>query len=133
MIMPIYDYANFCVTPCLDKTKTKLQRLQNRGLRICLWAQRLDRINDLHRMARVATINKRHDFDILKLFHKKVYILKLNFSEINILGPTSPADGINCLGNDISSATRSGNAPIIKTQRPKTEKIQKEPPLFWGF
>lgn len=125
MIMPIYDYANFCFTPCLDKTKTKLQRLQNRGLRICLRAQRLERINDLHHMARIATIENRRHFDILKLFHKKVYFLNLNYCEINILGPSLPEDGLHCLGNYTQTSTRSGNAPYIKTQRPQSEKFKR--------
>lgn len=36
MVLPYIEYIFFCLSPCTDKELTKLQRLQNRGLRICL-------------------------------------------------------------------------------------------------
>lgn len=36
MVLPYMEYIFFCISPCNDKDLTKLQRLQNRGARICL-------------------------------------------------------------------------------------------------
>lgn len=72
MIMPIYDYSNFCLSLCLDKSKTKLQRLQI-ILLIFFRPQRFDRTIDLHARERLSTIDERREFDILKLFHKEVH------------------------------------------------------------
>lgn len=48
MILPLIDYTNFCLTQCNDKVKTKIQRLQNKALRICFKSVRGDRTTDLH-------------------------------------------------------------------------------------
>lgn len=73
MVLPYIDYINYCLHVCTDKIKTKIQRLQNRALRICLKATRYDRTVDLHGAAKLATVEKRRMVDTLKLFHHLVY------------------------------------------------------------
>lgn len=119
MILPIVDYSNFCLCTCTDKLRTKVQRLQNRALRICFRAGRYDQINNLHSQAHLPTLDKRRDFDILKLFHRKIYLLNLNFSNITVSGIS---------GNNSSTPacrTRSMDSPMIHTDRPNSEKFRR--------
>lgn len=98
----------------------KIQRLQNRALRICFKSDGYDRVNDLHVRARIATVDKRHEFDILQLFHKKVYLNKRQYCDITI------SDTYN--GNDSvlnPPLTRAMAAPQINTKIPNSEMFRE--------
>lgn len=79
MILPIAEYANFCYSSCTEKSKSKLQRMQNKALHICFRANNSLSRNELHCRARLATLDCRRNFDILKLFHRMVYSESVNF------------------------------------------------------
>lgn len=127
MILPIADYTNFCLTPCTDKLKTKLQRLQNKALRICLKADRHTNIAELHRLARLAPIEKRREFDLLKIFQRTVYSaesksyqLMINSSSTNLdRDPDSRPMNTSLIN------TRSTLAPTALTKIPNSEKFKK--------
>lgn len=126
MILPIVDYANFCLTACTDKLKTKLQRLQNKALRICLKATRSDRTFDLHVKARLAPLDLRRNVDLLKLFHKKVYSPAISDYDLTINNNLTNVDHENN-ENLITSAplTRFNIAPVAMTKTPNSEKFRK--------
>lgn len=73
MILPLIDYPNFCLSPFTEKIKTKIQRLQNKALHICLRSNRMDRTVDNHIRANLCALDNRRDVNILKLIHWKVY------------------------------------------------------------
>lgn len=117
MILPIADYSNFCLCACTEKLKTKLQRLQNRALRICFRANRYDRNFDLHVRAHLPTLELRRNFDTLKYIPQKD--LLLDFTNVTISG--IPED------NNPNSLPRtlSRSSPLINTDRPNSEKFRK--------
>lgn len=125
IILPIIDYCNFCLTACTEKLKIKLQRLQNRALRICYKANRLDRTYDLHVKAQLATLDKCREFDILKIFHNKVYKGMNQFDNTCIVESLPHDAGINSHNNSQTPITRSMSAPQIHTQKPNSEKFRK--------
>lgn len=118
MILLIIDYCNFYLTPCTDKSKTKLKRMQNRALLICLKADNLTSNSDLHSQVNLAPLGCLRKFNILKLFHGKVH------SGIN-----SSLDITISLPDDIQTPltpfTRSHEAPLIHSPRPTSEKYSK--------
>lgn len=120
IILPIIDYGNFCLTPCSDKLRTKLQRLQNRALRICFKAKRRDSVIDLHIKASLATLDKRRELDIIKIFHNKVYNDLNQFDNTSIV----EANFQNINDNQVP-ITRSMLAPQIHTQKPNSEKFRR--------
>lgn len=124
MILPIIDYANFCLTPCTEKLKTKLQHLQNRALRICFKSIRYDNIHDLHVRACLASLEKRREVDLLKQFHRLVYSagtkpfdLSINGLPVGKYNPHSP--------NPPLTITRSYLAPVAATAMPTSEKYKR--------
>lgn len=118
MILPVIDYCNFCLSPCTDRARTKLQRMQNRALRICLKAEGRTRTADLHTRARLAPLDLRREFDILKIFHKKVYSNNRYTDGHTILTVEQSHD------SDVP-VTRSHTAPTIQIPRPSNEKFRK--------
>lgn len=121
MILPLIDYSNFCLTPCPEKTKTKIQRLQNKALRICFRSVRGDRTSDLHSRARLGTVNKHSNIDILKIVHTKIYSFDTLSPEFNIISNLSSS----------SVATRLRDAPTIQLERPSSGKTSKSL-LYYG-
>lgn len=125
MVLPIIDYCNFCFTACTEKLKTKVQRLQNRALRICLKSNRYDRTNDLHTRARIATLSKRREVDILKLFHKKVYLNNQQYCDIIISNIINNDDNLHSINERNLPLTRAMSAPLINTKIPNSEKFRR--------
>lgn len=118
MILPIIDYCNFCLTSCTDRARMRLQRMQNRALRICLKAEGGTRISDLHTRAKLAPLDLHREFDILKLFHKKVYARNHeNCDYTNVM--------LDYYQQSDIPLTRSHEAPLIQISRPNNEKFRK--------
>lgn len=70
MILPYFNYSNFLFHSCSLKTKTKIQRLQNRGLRVCLRAHPRENVASFHERTNLSTLENRRKTDILKyMFH----------------------------------------------------------------
>lgn len=59
MVLPYMEYVFFCISPCTDKELTKLQRLQNRGLRICLKPPLRTSIINLHSSSNLLLIKNK--------------------------------------------------------------------------
>lgn len=124
MILPLIDYPNFCLTPCTEKIKTKIQRLQNKALRICLRSTRMDRTTDIHARARLSTLDKRRDVNILKLVHWKVYSGSANESN-------NESFRVVTNSQNVSVSTRMRSAPTIRLDTPTSGKVCKSL-LFYG-
>lgn len=119
MILPFFDYINYSLCLCSNKHLTKLQRFQNRALRICLCSTRYDRISDLHANARVSTLDLRRQVDILKIMHHKVY-QNVN-SRISF-----PYNFVIIQNNDLAmSVTRARSGPIVYTDQPRSGRARR--------
>lgn len=129
MVLPYIDYINFCLNVCNEKMKTKIQRMQNRALRICLRSTRYDRTEDLHVSTKLAYIDKRRAVDILKIFHRKVY--KFHSAELSAYDYCKFLVILNNQHHSGVSSTRARMAPIIQTDTPLNEGIRKSL-LFYG-
>lgn len=93
------EYIFFTLSPCTDKDITKLQRLQNRGLRICLHAAPRSLVLKLH------SLKQRHRFIYCEnsLYRRIILIgilgpswdhsLLIYFPEV--LGSKNPSVGLN--------------------------------------
>lgn len=124
MILPPIDYPNFCLTPSTEKVKTKIQRLQNKALRICFRSSRLDRTSDIHAHAKLSTLDKHREVNILKLIHWKVYTpfnSDQNPSIITIVNNNET----------VSVSTRLRRAPVIRRDTPTSGKASKSL-LYFG-
>lgn len=127
MILPYFDYINFCLCSCTNKILTKLERLQNRALRICFRATHFDGVVDLHRHTKISTIDKRCDVDILKVMHRNVYNV-ISFSQ----SPVGYSFTIIDNSNQEMSSTRARRAPIISSELPRSEKSRRSL-LYYGI
>lgn len=124
MILPLIDYPNFCLSPCTEKLKTKIQRLQNKALRICLRSNHLDSTVDNHNHVKLSFIDKRRDVNILKLIHWRIY-------SPNISEPNSTIFQIVNNSQSESVSTRLCAAPTIRLDIPTSGKICKSL-LYYG-
>lgn len=124
MILPLINYPNFCLTPCTEKIEMKIQRLQNKALRICFRSTRLDRTADIHARAKLSTIEKRRDVNILKRIHWRVY------SPLNSDQDPITLYVVNNSGSDARS-TRLHTAPTIRLPTPTSGKACKSL-LYYG-
>lgn len=70
MILPYIDYPLFLFSTATDKLLTKLQRLQNGGLRICLKAPARSSVSLMHQDCNV---KNRMQINILKSIHRQIY------------------------------------------------------------
>lgn len=93
MVLPYMEYIFFCLGPCNDKDLTRLQRLQNHGLRICLRAPPRTSVLQLHSSAKLLLVKNKIKLNILKQMHielfivQNVYIKDLWIMLIDILEP----------------------------------------------
>lgn len=100
MVLPYLEYASCFLMGCNQAEKLKLQRLQNRGLKIALNRDRLYGTEQLHEDARLAYWDKRTKAAICKL------IFKYKYSEGYVMS------GIE---------TRLHDGPVFHIDTPKTD------------
>lgn len=114
MVLPFFNYSNFLMHSCTEKTKTKLQRLQNRGLRVALKSDNRSNVAELHIRAKMMTLEDRRTFDILKIMHYRIY--KPNLGSISTAPP---------LDSPRVSMTRARSAPLADVDFPSNSKYLK--------
>lgn len=73
MILSLFDYANLTLTLVSTKLRQKMQRLQNRALHIIYFREQNLTIQELHRMANLATLEIRSKFQLLCLMYRRSY------------------------------------------------------------
>ena len=111
MIAPIIDYGDIKYMGGMEENLLKLQRLQNRGLRICMNIQHHIPTILLHQQAQIPNLATRRSCNLKKYMFKQ----QNNHSLIKI-----PV--VN---------TRINKAFVFKTQRPHIEKYKRNP-LYEG-
>ena len=69
-IVPYFDYRDIFLMSITSKTKQKLQKLQNRALRICLEAKGRTSVNMLHNTCYVSKLDDRRTIHLLNFTYK---------------------------------------------------------------
>lgn len=73
MVLPYLEYANCFLVGCKVSEKAKLQRLQNKGLKIALGKDRLYSTEQLHNDAKISYWEIRTKIDLCRLIRKYKY------------------------------------------------------------
>lgn len=73
MVLPYIDYPLYLFYTSSDKLLTKLQRLQNKGLRICLKAPARTPVRHMHKDCKQLYVKNRMHVGILNIMHRRVY------------------------------------------------------------
>lgn len=73
MVLPYLEYANCFMVGCNLSDKNKLQRIQNRGLKIALARDRLASTAQIHADARISTLEARTKMALCRLIFKHKY------------------------------------------------------------
>lgn len=73
MVLPYLEFASSLLIGCTQKEKVKLQRLQNRGLRLALGRNRLHGTIELHREGKLAGWEIRAKIALCRLVFKRKY------------------------------------------------------------
>ena len=105
MIMPIFDYGDIIYEGGTKNKLLKLQRIQNRGLKICLSIKERIRTVTLHQQASVPQLSVRRCSNL-----KKYMFLQQNNPKYRI---------------DRHIVTRAHDAMVLETCMPKIEKYKK--------
>ena len=72
-ILPVLDYCSYLNNGLTNAVQQRLQRVQNRCLRVCLKTNRRHRVTDLHSGCRVDYLDVRADLQLLLLIRKYIY------------------------------------------------------------
>ena len=116
MILPLFDYGNVFLTSCNEAVITKLQRLQNRGLRVVLKRNCYASVNLLHVDAKILPLKYRQKLSVIKL----MFNMKSNL-EMRDVRPFS---------------TRLHDHVSYKISFPNTERFKRSiayvGPTFWN-
>lgn len=114
LAMPYMEYAYFILGACNDKSITKLQRLQNRGMRICLKSTRLTPTSILHEQCKMLTVRNKMILNTLKVMNRRIHRAHCPDRNSNI------------------RATRSNRAPLFIEIFPLSARFQKSL-CGWGY
>lgn len=119
MVLPYFNYTNFLMCSCNERTKQKLQRLQNRGLRVALRCDVRTRVADLHQRCRMQNLDDRRNYDILKIMYYRVHK--------PICGALTEAPVLNMAMPDPPQVrmTRARSGPLAEVHFPNNSKYLK--------
>ena len=70
-VLPYMDYGDIFVVNTYQRSLGKLQKQQNRALRICLGAGRLEHRIDLHKSAKMEFLGQRRNMHLLNYMYKR--------------------------------------------------------------
>ena len=100
MVLPFFEYGNVFLSTCTERDLTKLQRLQNRGLRTALGKENTSNVYEMHMDAHILPIKLRAKIALMKI----MFSLKENdqFIDNRVL------------------TTRAHTATVFKVARPKS-------------
>ena len=73
-VVPYFDYGDIFLSNISVKTVDKLQKLQNRALRICLARNGRSNVNDLHNTCNVNKLTHRREAHLLNFVYKRACI-----------------------------------------------------------
>ena len=105
MILPYFDYGDILFMNTNQALLSKLQKLQNRALKICLQPNAFVTLEYLHRETKVALLYKRREAHLLNYMYKK--------RDVPALLDTKPIH------------TRARDGPLFKVAKPNCEKFKQ--------
>lgn len=73
LVMPYIEYSCFPFSASTDKLIVKLQRLQNRGLRVCLRAEVRRPIAEMHQDCKILYIKHKIELKIIKVMYRRIH------------------------------------------------------------
>lgn len=103
MVLPITEYGNCLLLGCTITEKTKIQRIQNKGLKIIFMRNRLYNTKQLHKDANLAS------WEVRALIAASRLMFKYKFFPSFIEQPRP--------------GTRLPNGPIFKLARPNSKRF----------
>ena len=110
MLLPYFDYADVIYHKSNSRDLDKLQRLQNRCLRICMGYDRYFSTDRAHKLSNVAFLKDRRTSHVLNfMFKRKVNTELLNRREIR---------------------TRAHDAPLFNVKIPRCEPFKRSVGYF---
>ena len=104
-IVPYFDYGDIFLMNITSKTKQKLQKVQNRGLRICMEAEGRTNVNFLHNTCNVNKLDDRRSTHLLNFVYNRA-----QKEEYCQTGPR---------------ALRRYNAPILKEVKSNNKNFER--------
>ena len=72
MVLPLVEYGGLFLDTCTDNVQTKIQRLQNRTLRIIYKQDNYVKMYDLHNTANLLPLKLRREIALLKIMFSKI-------------------------------------------------------------
>lgn len=72
MVMPYLEYVYFVLHACPDRLITRLECLQNRGLRICLHANIRTSVFELHQRSRCLMVKNKVKLNTIKQMYRRI-------------------------------------------------------------
>ena len=72
MVLPLVEYGGLFLDTCTDNVQTKIQRLQNRTLRIIYKQDNYVNMYDLHNTANLLPLKLRREIALLKIMFSKI-------------------------------------------------------------
>lgn len=112
-ILPLLEYANVTYTLISASQRHKLQRLQNRALRVIFRNSTDDNLTQLHLKANLGTLAQRSHRQLLCLMYRRAHLSDLFPSEVTC------------------SSTRTNSKIKFVLPRPSSERF-KQFPLYYG-
>ena len=106
MILPYMEYGDVFMSGANQVDLDKLQRLQNRGLRICLQSETRTTVYDLHKHSKLQKLEHRRVAHLRNLIFKKT----LKAPELQAVPRRS---------------TRANDGPLLVVAQPKNELFKK--------
>ena len=110
MVLPYFDYADVIFDKALNKDIDKLQKLQNKCLRLCLGKDRRHGTDMTHKLAKVPFLKDRRGAHVLNfMYTRKSNVSLLNNREIR---------------------TRAHDAPLFEVTVPRCETFKRSVGYF---
>lgn len=110
MVLPYMEYVFFCLNPCTDKDITKLQRLQNRGLRICYKSTVRTSVLQLHKSAKLLLVRNKIKLNTLKQMYRFIKRESCNYCKTL---------------QNVDRVTRANLGPMFVNIFPNSTRFQK--------
>ena len=70
-VVPYFDYGDIFLLGINQKTIDKMQKLQNRALRICLALDERSNVNDMHNTCSINKLNERRETHLLNFVYRR--------------------------------------------------------------
>ena len=110
MILSYFDHADVILNKALNKDIDKLQKLQNKCLKICMGKERRFNSDTVHKLANVPFLKDRREAHLLNFMYNRK-------SKVHLL-------------NNIEIRTRAHDAPLFEVPIPRCEAYKRSVRYF---